>query len=106
MDLKQPQGLISVLLDRNAEFGDRDDAAMDLGMYDEEEAELALLAVASDSHTDPLLADSCGESLAEIWCRKGKVPRGRLQPLTASALQSAFATIKALRPSLLDEGAT
>jgi hypothetical protein len=37
----QPEGLITVLLDRNAPFGDRDDAAMDLAAYETPEAENA-----------------------------------------------------------------
>mgnify|MGYP001773457614 CR=1 FL=1 len=68
--IDQPQGLISVLLDTNAEFGDQDGAAMELGGFDEPEVEQALVEVASDPTTDPLLADRCGEALGEIWCRK------------------------------------
>lgn len=41
--VSQPQGLISVLLDENAEYGDRDDAAMDLGAFDEPQAEDGLI---------------------------------------------------------------
>ena len=35
--MKQPQGLIEVLLDVTASEADRDDAAMDLAAYDEPE---------------------------------------------------------------------
>ena len=35
----QPHGLITVLRDVRAEYGDRGDAAMDLAEYDEPEAE-------------------------------------------------------------------
>ncbi len=73
---EQPQGLIRVLLDRKAEQGARDDAATDLSAFDEPEAEAALVGVASDPTTDPDLAETCGASIAEIWCRKG----GRLEP--------------------------
>lgn len=69
---KQPEGLISVLLDRSAEHGDRDDAAMDLGAYDEPEAEEALLKVVLDPTEEEEIADSAGESLWQIWERKGK----------------------------------
>jgi hypothetical protein len=37
--VKQPQGLIEVLLDVTAAEADRDDAAMDLAAYDEPEVE-------------------------------------------------------------------
>ncbi len=67
---KQPAGLISVLMDADAEFGDRHDAAMDLGAYDEPAAEDALLRLAFGE--DEGLADAAGESLSDIWSRKGK----------------------------------
>jgi hypothetical protein len=69
---KQPEGLISVLLDRNAEFGDRGDAAIDLGAFDEPAAEEALLKVVLTQTEDEDIADSAGDSLREIWNRKGK----------------------------------
>ena len=64
--LSQPAGLISVLLDLAAPFGDRGDAAMDLGAYDEPEAERALMQVATDPAVDEDIADSCGESLGDV----------------------------------------
>ena len=69
---KQPEGLISVLLDLDAEFGDRDDAAMDLGGFDEPAAEEALLKVVLSGDEDEDIADRAGESLWQIWTRKGK----------------------------------
>jgi hypothetical protein len=68
----QPEGLISVLLNTEAEFGDRDDAAMDLGEFDEPAAEEALLKVVLLHTEDEGIADSAGESLWQIWSRKGK----------------------------------
>jgi hypothetical protein len=70
--VKQPAGLISVLLDSSAEFGDRDDAAMDLEAFDEPEAEEALLTIALDPMVDEFLADRAGESIWGIWKRKQK----------------------------------
>ncbi len=66
----QPDGLISVLLDEKAEFGDRDDAATDLAAYDEAAVESALLTIAPGKDAD--LADSAGHSIWEIWRRKQK----------------------------------
>ncbi len=65
-NMKQPEGLISVLLDEDAPISERDDAAMDLDSYDEPEAEAALIAVATDPRVDEVIAWSAGESLAEI----------------------------------------
>lgn len=66
----QPDGLISVLLDEQAQFGDRDDAAMDLAAYDEPAAEGALLTMALGKDAD--LADSAGHAIWTIWQRKRK----------------------------------
>jgi hypothetical protein len=96
----QPSGLIQVLLDTGAEFGDRHDAAMDLGAFDEEGVEEALARLACDEGINDDLADACGESLAEIWCRKGDFPREILTRLTPASLRSALATMRASSPSL------
>ena len=64
------QGLINDLLDTNAEFGDRSDAAMDLGQFDGETAEQALASVANDPRCDVDLVELCRESLTEISARK------------------------------------
>jgi len=96
----QPSGLIQVLLDEKAEYGDRHDAAMDLGAFDADGVEEALAHIACDGVTDEDLADACGESLAEIWCRKGNVTRAVLIRLTPASLQTALAMLKARSPSL------
>ena len=68
----QPAGLISVLLDSSAPFGDRHDAAMDLGHFNASEAEAALLQVVLNLAEDSDIADAAGESLRSIWSRTGK----------------------------------
>lgn len=92
---QQPEGLISVLLDTTAEFGDRDDAAMDLSLYDESEAEDALIEIALDEATDPLLTERCGEALAEIWCRKDHLNIDVLNKLRGNTLRMAASIIQA-----------
>lgn len=67
--MEQPGGLISVLLDRGAPDGDRDDAAMDLGAFDGAEVEAALAEVARDPNEEEFLRDSCEQSLADIRAR-------------------------------------
>ena len=63
---KQPNGLIAVLLDRSAEFGDRHDAAMDLAFYDDPAAISALESVISDPAEDPDTVEEAEQSLIEI----------------------------------------
>jgi hypothetical protein len=60
------------LLDREAELGSRDDVAMDLARFDDAEAEAVLLEIVLDSTQEEMLIDSAGDSLREIWERKGK----------------------------------
>ena len=74
--LEQAHGLVAVLANRGSAYGDRNDAAMDLGAFDEPEAEAALLVAASDLSEDPDIADAAGESLWEVWSRKGKSEPG------------------------------
>jgi hypothetical protein len=59
---EQPQGLIGVLLDTEAELGDRDDAAMDLAGFDEPEAIEALTRVLESDYEDPFLKETGQES--------------------------------------------
>lgn len=95
---KQPEGLIGVLLKTDAEFGDRDDAAMDLGEFDEPEAEEALLTVAEDPATDPMLAESCAESLGEVWARRETLNVSKLRRLTGEPLTMVLRQLERARP--------
>ena len=67
---QQPEGLIRVLLDRGAEFGDRHDAAMDLSEFDGEDVETALEKVILDKNEDRELVEECEQSLREVRRRK------------------------------------
>lgn len=83
--MDQPDGLISVLVDEFADEASRDDAAMDLSMFNESSVEDALIRVASSLQTSDILCASCGESLAEIWERKSKFNRMAYQGLRPAA---------------------
>ena len=63
--------LVLVLLDKSAPFGDRHDAAMDLGGHDSLEVERALMQVAADCTEENEIADAAGESLWSMWVRAG-----------------------------------
>jgi len=81
----QPEGLLSVLMDRTAALGDRIDAAMDLSGFDQTEVERVLYSVACDSSVDDDLIDAAGESLWEIWLRNDKLDMARVQLLQPAA---------------------
>lgn len=103
MGIRQPDNLIRVLKNEEAEFGDRDDAAMDLGAYDDPAAREALLNVARNPQTDEDLADRCGESLAEICLRQGSpVAMKVMDQLSGTAKASFIALIQAKNPHWLN----
>lgn len=66
----QPEGLIRVLLNRDAEFGDRHDAAMDLSEFDGEFVESALEQVINNKQEDADLIEECEQSLQEVRDRR------------------------------------
>ncbi|MFD3995449.1 hypothetical protein [Streptomyces sp. NPDC058583] len=72
MDAQQVKALIAMLLDRGADIGARDDAAMDLYATDEEQARRALLAVAVDPEAPEIVQASAGESLGQIAAGTGR----------------------------------
>lgn len=69
-NVEQREGLISVLLDRSAEFGDRHDAAMDLAGFDEPEVWEALTRVKNDPNEEQDIVEEAEQSLLEIQRRK------------------------------------
>lgn len=101
--INQPNNLIQILLNEEASYGDRHDAAMDLGSFDAVNIEAALARIACDDAADEDLADACGESLAEIWCRKGRVSKEIFSKLSSSSLKIALAMLKTRHPNLAAE---
>lgn len=100
--VRQPDGLISVLLDLTAEYGDRDDAAMDLGAYDSPQVVDALVRVATDSSEDPELQDSCGESLAAVVSRRAELSVAEFTGLCPQARSIFVSYLRELRPEWSD----
>ncbi|MEU2077786.1 hypothetical protein [Streptomyces sp. NPDC013489] len=72
MDAQQVEAMVTVLLDRGADIGARDDAAMDLYASDDERARQALLAVAVDPEAPEIIQASAGESLGQMAARTGR----------------------------------
>lgn len=65
-----PEDLLACLLDKSVEFGDRDDAAMELGRFDLPWVEEGLMCVVTDHDEDEMIVDSAAESLFEIYLRQ------------------------------------
>ena len=67
---KRLEDLVDLLLNNEASIADRDDAAMDLFEYDNDTALNALIKVAKNKDEDPVVLNSCGESIASIWVKR------------------------------------
>lgn len=65
------ENLIRILQDKSIDLRVRDDAAMDLGAYDESQVLEALVQTATDLKENDMILDSCGTSIMEIWGRRG-----------------------------------
>lgn len=90
--------LIAILLDSTARDDERDDAAMDLVDFDGNEVVQALFMVATDrSFQSEMVKGSCGESLASIWIRTGKIDFELLSRLEGTAKTEAMGLIKVNR---------
>ena len=63
--------LIEILLDPSASIAERDDAAMDLSDYNCDLALNTLVQVAKNINEDTIILNSCGESIASIWVKRG-----------------------------------
>lgn len=90
---KQPAGLLSVLLDPGARSDERDDAALDLGDYDDPLVEAALFVVALKPDTPDVVVASCGESLGRLWARRG-TDSGLLTSLPLTAAREAIGILE------------
>lgn len=69
-DSPQTEGLIRALLNRDAAFGDRHDAAMDLSESDGEAVESALEQIINNKQEDADLIEECEQSLQEVRDRR------------------------------------
>ena len=96
-----PYSYIEGLLDTSLNWDVRDDYAVYLIEYDDPEVEEALFQVASNPTEEDDIAESCGEVLAEIWCRKGTLKIDALRKLKPAALIEAMAIIQARKSEWL-----
>lgn len=93
--------LIQILLDRSADLSDRDDAAIDLGEFDDDRAIMALINVAKDLEENQTILASCGESIAQIWLRTGRFDRQAFDALAPSARAEVEGLMRKQRPQWL-----
>lgn len=94
--------LIDLLMDKTTSIADRDDAAMDLFEFNEDDALDALIKIAQDTNEDPTVLNSCGESIASIWVKRNKFDKNCFDNLTKEAQCGIYYVIKQDRPDWLN----
>ncbi|SFA99824.1 MULTISPECIES: hypothetical protein [unclassified Bacillus (in: firmicutes)] len=90
--------LIELLLDEQVDDATRDDCAIYLADFDDEEVISVLINVANNKNEEEMIRATCGESLAEIWIRKNQINFDVLANLEESALEEALGLIKHKNP--------
>jgi len=95
---EQVHGLVAILLDNEARPDERDDAAMYLGRYDEEEGLQALVQVASDPNEWDYILEVAGESIARILVRRNEYRRDIISKLYGVAKSEALGYMEVQRP--------
>jgi hypothetical protein len=93
--------LIDILHDATARIDERDDAAIDLGRSDDPRALRILLERASDPAEDATIVTSAGESIGEIWLRRGGFGINLLRSLRPEAVAEIRALIAQQHPEWL-----
>ena len=92
--------LIAVLVDPGARTRARQDAAIALARLDEAGVETALATVACDMHAEEDLAASCGDALARLWVRRGRVTLSIFARLVPGASQAVLVRLRDKAPDL------
>lgn len=95
--------LIEVLLDVNARIDERDDAAIDLGKYNDDRALNALLSIVLDAKAEPFIVDASGESIAEIWIKRNYFNIDLYKKMSAAARNEIYGYVKAVEPTWVNE---
>ncbi|NJM35023.1 MAG: hypothetical protein HC850_10305 [Rhodomicrobium sp.] len=96
-------GLIKILNDVEADWADRDDAATELGNYDDFDGLNALIKVGSRKKEDDTLKETCGESIAQIWLRQKTIDIDALQSLDSITKQQVIALLQTHNPNLIKD---
>ena len=85
--------LIELLFDEKATIADRDDAAMELANFDDDQTLNALLVLGRNKNEDELILNSCGESLGSIWVNRNFFDKQAYESLSGTSRYGAFYVI-------------
>ena len=86
--------LIEILLDPNSSDAEKDDAAIELGEFNEKNVIDVLINVSNKLEYSEMVKASCGESLAFIWLKQQSLDYSDLKKLNGIAFHEAISLIK------------
>lgn len=95
--------LVEILLDVHARIDERDDAAMDLGKYNDERALNALLSIVLNPKAEPFIMDVCGESIAEIWVSRNHFDVNLFNKMNSRARYELYRYLKGAKPEWIEK---
>ncbi len=95
--------LIELLFDASARIDERDDAAMDLGDFDDDRALNALIAYATNENNEDFMMEACGESIARVLVHRDQFDINILNKLHPQAYHEAKSYIKGHKPQWLKD---
>ncbi len=101
--MNNKDALIEILLDPSASIAEKDDAAIELGNFDEQDVIDVLINVSNKLEYDEMVKASCGESLAFIWLKHQNLKYNDLKKLNGIAFREAIGLIKRNRKEWFDE---
>jgi len=97
------QLLIEIIFDNSASITEKDDAAVALRDFPKKEVIEALVIVGSNQEENPVVLDSCGESLGEIWSDLGEFNQEAFSGLTRTAKFGVKHVLKNRKPDWIDK---
>lgn len=95
---EQVRKLATILKDTTATIAEKDDAAIELGEFDDSEALTALITATQTEELAEIVLASIGESIAQIWIRLDNFDPTLFNQLPIEAQREAHSLIQATRP--------
>ena len=95
--------LIAILFDDTARVDEKDDAAMDLGDYNDDRALSALIQIVTDENEEPFIFDKCGESIASIWVNRDYFDTNLYKKMVPDAQYELYGYIQGSRPEWIEK---
>ncbi|MFD1738355.1 hypothetical protein ACFSCX_17670 [Bacillus salitolerans] len=94
----EKEKLIKLLFDGKIDDATRDDCAIYLAKFIDDDVVATLINVANDLKNEEMIRASCGESLAEIWIEMNKIDYDVLNSLEEPARTEVLGYFKHNKP--------